>query len=150
MIVGAVIALNPVKANAEVLFFDTFEQDPIWQSAPWTFETCGSGAWSREEEEGHPYPAFQAQAHGYKSLKLMDQDDDSYANAICEFPPITDDEYMVEFYFWLPTAGVGNMDKFCIYDAKNGTDDADIAVVFHQTGPLEDGKAWWYLDIRDA
>jgi hypothetical protein len=89
MIVGIAIALNPAKVDAEILFFDTFEENPTWQQAPWTFE----GDWVRCEEGGHPYPLFQAQAHGKLSLWLRRFYDLEIGKVLGVFAPLREDMF---------------------------------------------------------
>jgi hypothetical protein len=92
--------VDVANIRAEIIFRDTFEEVPSWQS--WQTNVFGDGFWNRfTEDEPNSYAS---QAHGDLSFFLKDPDSTSYANATQSVSiPDTADEYMIEFYFWVPS-----------------------------------------------
>jgi hypothetical protein len=91
--------LNISKVSAEIIFRDTFEEDP--SPSPWSENKSQEYMILQEGESDDPY---QTQAHGEKSMVILDTSSTSYANATHSVSiPDTADEYMIEFYFWVPS-----------------------------------------------
>ncbi len=121
---GCIAMLTPASLIADVLLRHTMEN---YQGGLDTLGWTWTGDVERRPESGEQY---QTQAHGARSLRIKDDNSSSYSNASHAFPTIDPgDEYMVEFYLWVPT-GV-SIDNMYLYKPATEGDSADIQLLLH-------------------
>lgn len=134
--------------GSKIVLRDTFEGPGLGFS--WPHSTSQNGMVVRRAEDLKN--KYQTQAHGEKSLFVYDPDSRSHANASHHIPKIEGNEYMVEFYFWLPAASAFSTSGLYLYRPTRAGNPADITIVldkvFHDIPDLLPHK--WVLVIEDA
>ncbi len=126
-IIVALCILLFTEAQGEVLLRTTFED---YEGEPW------ENGWVREPEdsiyvrrEAESQDYYQTQAHGRQSLYIYDPNSSTYSNVKHEFPDIkAGEEYMVEFYLWVPSEDQNGM---YLYKPTIEGDSADIQLLLH-------------------
>ncbi len=131
--------------NAGILFRNTFEEyEGGLSQQGWITAYGGNGGVGRKYESDS---AYQTLSHGLKSLQLYSPDPSSYANARHSFADIPKylirdvdsmdippgyhwewEEYMVEFYLWIPPNAV-TPSNFYIYKPELSGNPADISII---------------------
>jgi len=119
-------------AESEILFRSTFGVKDAGSINPWDVESRSYDNWAsnssmvgliqaREENTD----IYQTRMHGRYSLYINDPDTTiSYAYAVSPTFANTADEYMIEFWFYVPEGGVGFYHSYpiCVPLNINGTD----------------------------
>ena len=118
------VILVPILVTGEIRLRDTFEDAPGW--TPWSVNAVGNAVWGRFSED--PSNDYASQAHGMKSLRIRDPDNNSYVNVSKIFNN-TSPEYMVEFYFWI-NHNHAKIERFplCILWSTSGNEKTDISI----------------------
>lgn len=151
IVVFLVILSSPHFANAKILFWDTFEQGT---PTAWIMGVHGSGNVSIVSETSLIFrvercTSYDRQRHGELSLRLEDLDGMSWINANRVFPelPPNENEFMVEFYFFLSSSDIA-LNDLSLYRPTRGGNPANIAVVLNATFDSTQ-KRYWRIKVKD-
>ena len=145
-------------AESEILFRSTFGTKKATSTDPWFVEDLSYDNWGiKYIANGMVYPDFensdqyQTRMHGRYSIYINDPDTTiSYAYAISPTFTNSADEYMIEFWFYVPESGVGFYHSYpiCVPLNISGNDttytDAQLWVT-----PIKD-PAYLQLTVRNS
>ncbi|MEO0100510.1 MAG: hypothetical protein ABIK99_06715 [candidate division WOR-3 bacterium] len=134
-----------LAANGEILIWDFFEENFGGINPSWIQCKTGRGTIGlRTEWTRIPY-AYSV--HGKTSLYMSAYDETSFAYVKREFPTLSSNEYLVEFYFWIDTS-YSEIRNLRLYEPRKGDTLAHIVLTLAYAFDSI-GKKYWRLYVQD-